>query len=384
MQTTNTARKLLIATLTLGLAACGGLGSNNGPEGGTDDVGFAIGEEYGGLTEEDEAPDFDDEEIANEADLNDDGEDVDDVTADDAEADLEDGTLIRPRRVKVLVAWGLLRGNPFEVSAPTDWSGTITAENAGLRVKRVLGFEDNDFIVRPRTDYSTIELVSHTLPHVDGLLLEVVMHPALGTTVDTPPALVINTAAFQGTLPIRPLMPRANLVPVDDQGNAIAYHVLPNTADRPDCMQGFIAGRWTSVDDAADDRVNGRIKGKVMNEEGHIIGKLRGVYGERETNGNQVVFAKIIDNEGRFRALLAARYEQGHFRGRIIGKNRVRRGVVAGQYRDLNSDGQGLFRGRYSELCGEMPTEGTAEAHDEDQTDVEPLDETEAADASSP
>jgi hypothetical protein len=385
----NPAQKLLIATLTLALAACGGMGNQEDPTTGAEEISFALDQEYAGLTEEDEAPDFDDEEIANAPDLNDDGEDVDDLTADEAEEDLADSTLIAPRRVKVLLAWGLLRGNPFEVENVTDWSGTITAENAGLRIRRVLGFEPatGDHIVRPRPDFSTVELVSTTKPHVDGLLVEVVMHPALGTTLETPPALVINTAAFQGTLPIRPLMPRANLVPVDDQGNAIAYHVIPNRPDRPDCLQGFIAGRWQPVDDAADPRVKGRIKGKVMNENGRVIGKMRGVYGERATNGSQVAFAKIIDNEGRFRAVLAARYADGHFRGRVVGKNRVRKGVVAGQYRNVESLDGGLFRGRYSELCGELPGEGTPEAHDEEQDGLEELDETqlddEPADASS-
>jgi len=195
---------------------------------------------------------------------------------------------------------------------------------------------------------------------------------------------VINSAAFQGTLPIRPGMPRANLVPVDDQGNAIAYHVLPPMADRPDCLQGFIAGRWTPVEDPADPRVKGHIKGKVMNEDGVIIGKLRGVYGEREANGSHVAFAKVIDNQGRFRAILAARYDNGHFRGRVVGKNRIRRGVVAGQYRDVDTLDGGLFRGRYSELCGELPDEGAAEAHDEEQDGLDQLDETDLADASAP
>lgn len=389
MKTTNTARSLLIATLTLALAACGGLG--NGPDGTQPDseaadISLALGEEYGGLTEEDEEPDFGDEELATADDLNDNGEDVDDLTADEAEEELLGDAVIPPRRVRVLLAWGLLRGNPFEVDQPTDWSGTITAENAGLRIKRVIGFEEGtgDHIVRPRPDYSTVEISSTTLPHVDGLLVEVVMHPQLGTTLETPPALVINTNAYQGTLPIGPLMPRANLVQVDDLGNAVAYHVLPPRADRPDCLQGFVAGRWLPAPDAADPRVKGRIKGKVLNEDGHIIGKLRGVYGERATNGSQVVFAKVIDNDGRFRAILAARYGQGHFLGRVVGKNRVRRGVIAGQYSDIDAVEGGLFRGRFSERCGELPSEGEPEPHDEAQDDVDQVDDADPATSDAP
>jgi hypothetical protein len=377
--TTNPWNKLLVLTAAIALSACGGKGldqlSNDTPAEGEADIGFAVGEEYGGLTEADEEPDFGDEELATADDLNDDGEDVDDTTADEGEADLADA-VIPPKRVKILVAWGLLRGNPFEVEEPTDWSGTITAENAGLRIRRVVAFEGTDHIIRPRPDFSTVEMVSHTLPHVDGLLLEVILHPQLGTSLETPPALVFNTAAYQGTLDIRPNMARAGLEVIDDVGNAVAYHVIPNLQDLPDCKQGFIAGRWVKRGETDDGRSYGRLKGKVMDEDGHIVGKLRGVWGERATNGSQVFFAKVIGNDGQFKARLAGRYGDGHFRGRVVGKNRIRRGVVAGQYRNPVQLEGGVFRGRYNERCGELRNEGAPEAHDEEQVDgTDALDE---------
>lgn len=376
MQTRRPYRSLIAATLALGLTACGQPGATDEPV--DIDVGEGqlmsaleadVNDDYGNLDASDEEPNFGDDELASDADLSGDGEVIDDVidNADDnelladLEADEESGSLaIRPRKVVIAVVWGHLRRGAPET--PTDFSGSLSIENGALRVLRTLGFEGQDAIERPRSSMQQVAFTSHTLPHVDGLLVQAIMHPRLGTGVNGPAVITLDTEAYTGSLTLRPGMLGNKVVPVDEAGNAVAYHAFLPDADG--CANGLMAGRWRKVEDTADSRVLGRIKGHYISSDGHVRGKLRGVYGQR-VNGSRVFFAKVIGHDGEFKGTLAGKYREGRYRGRFLDTDHEVKGAVFGRYREAPAGERGGFRGRFSERCGELPTEGTIEPHDE-------------------
>ena len=102
------------------------------------------------------------------------GADVNDTTAIEAQAEGMD-------RYRVLLLWGALpRGNDDDAAAvPTevlDWSGSVSVSAGAVRVSRTLKFDGHDGL-EPREDPRVVSFRSHTLPHVDGLALEIMAPP---------------------------------------------------------------------------------------------------------------------------------------------------------------------------------------------------------------
>lgn len=343
----------LRSTLVLPLVLAAACASDDGGE--TPDlIDEAVQADLGGVTLTDEAPAFGDATMAS-AEFT-----AEDTAVTDTSTDRPE--LAGARHVRIAVAWGYLRPRP-EATAVVDWTGSITAENAGVRVLRRLRFENNDLVIRPRSDVHVVEFESHTRPHADGLLLDVVLAPALNPT-NGPVTLTFASAPFTDSLTIEAGMRMTDVKVVDDAGHVVAYHVI-----RPDdgCTEGFLRGRWQTVGVVAGHEV-GRLMGRFTANDGAIRGHLRGVFGER-ANGKQVWFAKVIDKSGKFLGVLAGRYGGGRFAALYIGKdaggNKVVKGAVHGHYRDADDDRDGAFMGRYSETCGEEPTEGAAPTTDE-------------------
>jgi hypothetical protein len=356
MKTTRTAL-LTVAGLALGLTACGGAAN-------TDAMDLALHQDYAALDEADEPEDFGDQDIAEAEDLNEasDTPVVDDTAASDADLAAAENDGANVRRLHIAVMWGHLRPQ-LECSEFTDWSGTITAQNAALRVLRTLRFEAGDAL-QQRPDIRTVPFTSQTAPHADGLLLEVVLHPRLINAPGEPVSLTFASAVYTDTLIIAPGMRLAKVVRVDDTGNAIAYNVFRRGQDG--CSEGLLAGRYIELRETEDGRVLGELKGKYLSFDGGVAGKIKGVWGQRE-NGAQVLFAKVIGRDGAFKGTLAGRYGQGHFKGRYLAGGRVVAGAFQGMYREApEEDGAGFFMGRWSVGCGELSSEGAPEASDED------------------
>jgi hypothetical protein len=347
-------RNVFALSLAIVAAACGS-GDERAPSG--DEIATQVDSELGGVTPSDEAASFGDATLATA-----------EFTAEDAA--VADPTAERPdlagaRRVRIAIAWGYLRPHR-DASEAIDWSGAIVAENAALRVLRKLRFEDDDLVIRPRTDVSVVEFESHTRPHADGLLLEVILAPSLNPA-NGPVTLTFSTAPYTHTLTIEAGMRLSDVVEVDDAGHVVAYHII-----RPDaspCTEGFLRGRWSAAGEVAGHAV-GRLFGRFIASDGSIRGHVRGVFGER-ANGKKVWFAKAIDKDGRFLGVLLGRYGDGHFGGLFIGGDRIVKGVVRGHYRDGDGDRDGAFMGRYSERCGEDPAEGSELTTDEPEVALE-------------
>lgn len=363
MKTMKMTNLMLVAGLGSAWLAC-----NPAPQ--TDAMDTALNQSYGALDEADEAPDFGDEEIASEPDLT----DAEDVAVEDSVAD-SDPTLAEaeadqvtpPHKLIIAVMWGHLRPQP-DATEITDWSGTIVATNAALRVRRTIRFDQGDALL-PRTSISEVPFTSITAPHADGLVLEVILHRALVTEPGVLPSLSFESAAYSDQLVLRPGMRLSRVVPVDETGNAVVYHIFRPDADG--CQEGLLIGRYSELRTTDDGRELGQIKGKYLSFDGSVGGKIKGIYGVRE-NGAQVFFAKVIKRDGSFRGILAGRYGAGHLAGRYLGKGRTVHGAVVGIYRAGRvEEGGGFFAGRWSIACGELSSEGAVEASDEANQQVD-------------
>ncbi|MCA9619530.1 MAG: hypothetical protein KC731_10910, partial [Myxococcales bacterium] len=128
----------------------------------------------GGMTMDAEAPAFGDEEQFTAID---DFAEVADATPVEVAAGLD--------RYRVVLIWGSLARGETPAS-PTDWSGDLSLDQGAMRVTRTLVFDSQDGLL-PREDAQTVSFVSHTLPHVDGLALDLVAPPGASLSFTTAP-----------------------------------------------------------------------------------------------------------------------------------------------------------------------------------------------------
>jgi len=320
-------------------------------------VDQALATSYGGEVTTDEQPAFGDPVLAG-------------VTFQTEDVAVADRTVDRPelagaRTVNIALAWGYLRPHP-EATTAVDWSGSITVDNAAVRVLRTLRFEDRtDVVIRPRTDIYSVAFTSQTLPHADGLLLSVVLAPSLNPNLE-PVTLTFNSAPFTTTLTLEAGMRMNHVEVVDEAGHVFSYQIIRPDADG--CSEGFLRGRWQGAGEV-EGRVLGRMHGRFFSADGRVVGFMRGVFGQRE-NGKQVWFAKVIGADGRFRGLIVGRFGEGKFAGLILvrgdGDAKLIEGAVRGHYFDGEAEGSaGGFMGRWSQRCGEDPREGAPSDTDE-------------------
>ncbi len=327
----------------------------------------------GGLTATDEQPAFGEEYLL-QADLEDADAESDDPLQADAEvqqyeqmvddpaADPDDPS--RPRITALRLTWGQLDGSIEDIDEPfdvLDWSGMLRVDRGILVVRRVILFErPRDHLVFPRIDRRTVAWVSHTGPHYDGLLVEVIEPPVAdqdSNAVDMPNMIHFTTPQLTLDIPVAELDGLDRLVEVDDQGNGV--QLLGHRLGAEDlCPKGFLAGLWRS---APTDSVpeGGFFMGRWVDIWGHLRGYLRGRYGI-DSSGERVLFGKYIDPRGHFRGLIRGTYvpgpEVGHgtFRGEWINAAATVEGVLGGEYVALPDRPAGFFSGRWATLCDDQ------------------------------
>jgi hypothetical protein len=339
----------LFFALPFGLMAC------NSGDSAIDDPATAqaaVTSSFGGATETDEIPAFGDSVLDSPEYT------TDDATVTDPTADANPDLATAPR-LYIAVGWGLFPPQK-DATQVVQWDPTITAQNAGIRVVSPLRFEDNDAIVRPRTSISEVSITSSTRPGADGVLLSVIMAPRLNPT-NGPVTLTFTSAVYTHTLTLEQGMRLTGHDVVDDAGHQVVYRVF-----RPDhdaCKEGLMGGQWKTLAEPKGMAL-GVLRGRIMHA-GHVTALFRGVFGQRP-DGKNVLFAKAIDGDGKFVAILVGRYgDDGKFGGLILGKDKVSIGRFVGLYFDRNGDGEGRFLGRWSMGCKERQDEGTTPASDE-------------------
>ncbi len=282
------------------------------------------------------------------------------------------------KRFRLRAIWGRLPSYQDSSSADCyglDWSGSLTFNRGIVVIEKLIAFEPGDYITRK--DRSTIEWVSNTCPHVDGIQVRLIAPPAFAdcdsvntdSTRIAEPALTISTGPYTKSFTLEELEALELIEPVDRCCNGIA---LNSYIRYPGCPTGHLLGKWKSIepDTIPSDSTSsggtekillGYFRGVWLGENGRIGGYLKGAYGQN-SSGESVFFGKYIDFKGRFKGLLKGYYEvspvdtfaysppRGIFRGRWFNRNLTPQGSLKGDW-VTDTEGNGFFHGRWIKNC---------------------------------
>jgi hypothetical protein len=365
----------MMSLLVLGVTGCSETGQITGGDetAATDEFEtMDMNKAYGGLTLTDETDAFGDDyyvdtEYEYEDDASDDPLQLDpEVLAyEDEVANGDPANPNRPTITVVKLLWGQLDGLVDDIDESfdvLDWSGMVSVDRGIAVVRRVILFErPYDHLVHPRIDRHTVAFVSHTGPHFDGLIIEIIEPPLdADDPADRPEVNMLHVATQQISLDFA--MADVNgldeIYPVDEMGNALRIegHLL---TDLDLCPKGFLSGIWVArplVDEDGTVLADGYFKGRWVNVWGNMMGYLRGRYGVNDA-GENVFFGKYINRGGQFRGILAGTYGpneetgRGEFHGNWINAAETVEGVLGGQYFQIPDRPGGFFSGRWATLC---------------------------------
>jgi len=331
--TISTIRAYTIPSVLSLAALVAGCGSSTA----SDDTGSLASQldaDNGAMTTADEAPAFGDPAIENLAGFTDAQADATDVTADVA---------ARPgaKRYHVALLWGHLPA-PTDSTAddsdpsPADWTGSVSVDSGAIRVKKTLLFDGRDSI-EPRTNAQGVSFVSHTLPYVDGLYLDVAV-PANGAGT-----LHVDTASLKLDIDLSQLQGTVTRLP--NTSNGLAYIGYEDVAG---CSRGITFGRWVKTRAAL-----GRFRGQVIDGAGDRIGHVRGIWGHAPQHDANLFFGKYIAADGSHKGLFGGNYAAGRIDGIWGTRDPNDSGTLEGLYSDGfdRDDGRGVYIARWSEKC---------------------------------
>lgn len=294
--------------------------------------------DFGGYNTADEAAAFGDQSLTTDFEED---EAVSDLLEADASvnADLESNSI---NTYFLRIKWGRLQWDSTATEV-TDWSGKASINKGTLVVLRKIRFEMNDKLVLPRPDRKTIEWVSQTQPHFDGIALAIIDND---TTTDAVGEFTLTAGSYSKTFTYAELDSMELLEAVGSAGNEISIasrgkSVVPFAG-------GFLEGRWMRTDST-----RGIFKGRWINSMGTNAGFLKGVWGVRRS-GHKVFFGKWINRNGRFQGLLAGTWEygddqnQGSFDGYWVNRSLYRGGDLKGLWKTGEAgSGKGQFQGKW-------------------------------------
>jgi hypothetical protein len=338
---------VVLSALTLVVAmmtGCEILSTDEGDSGSTPEIS-----EFGDFTTHDETPGFGDADLLSGYP---EGQPFEDDM--DNHPDVRNGRRDRGARHYALrIIWGnietrdSIRASTQECPV-SDWSGSIEVEGGVAIIRRLILFDPGDHIVRPRRGPGIIQWSSHTMGHVDGLLLTIIDVTDSQAT-ETPNTLTLTTPFYSGEIPLADLEDYREFV-VYDECNSIS--IVATRIEPLGCPKGFMEGRWIAETDTS-----GYFKGVWIGNLGTLMGHLRGIYEVRE--GERVLFGKWISTSGEFQGLLRGtwapldndRGPDGVFDGRWFDENIESKGFFRGHYAICPGDSVGFFHGRWAEEC---------------------------------
>lgn len=347
--------QMLLALLALPLfllaAGCGenSPADTNGTPG--EEENLDLESEFGGYTATDEGVAFGDEDLAKEAD---DGEPADDPVEDEPEVQqLRDRLATNAYYLRI--AWGMLEGDS-SVTEPTDWSGSLRLDTGAIVAERILRFEPEDHIVRPRTNRELLEIVSETGPHWDGVLVTILDPEDTLATEENKVAIALGP--FELTLTMSELTSIDTIFDVDVAGNQVA--ITGGLLEDLPCERGFLSGAWIR-----SDFEGGAFRGRWTTVRGLGRGFMQGHWGVND-DGVNVFFGKYIGEGGEFRGLLRGRWGHGQnrgggwLRGYWYDEEGAPLGTLHGAWKhEWRGAPQaeakrpdGFFHGRWKEACG--------------------------------
>lgn len=332
---------------SLGLAVLvaaffGGCGNQGGIDPST------INEAYGGLTTEDEAPEFGEPAVfgslgASAADLV-----VDDPVVNDPTFVTEEQNA--PRIHYLVLAWGKLKRDGLDLSDirdPQDFSGTLSITDGALAVARKVRMEtvQGDGVL-PRTDPKLVEWRSTVYGGVDGLLVKIVSSAADATVTLTAAGQTVARTVSELDLTY-------GIIDVPDTDDALAWAAA--AVDKSGgCPHGYMVGRWNKKI-----AIGGIFRGRWITADGELRGHMRGLFGQRR-DGDHVFFGKWIGGGGEFHGLVAGRYDAGKLQGHWLDAELRLAGRVKGLYFEppaLEPGSLGFYLGTWQEACPADPIE---------------------------
>ncbi len=288
--------------------------------------------------------------------------------------------------------WGHLTFDST-VATPTVWDGSLSTNRGALVAKRILRFEDGDF-VKPRVDRRVIEWVSKTRPHHDGLAIDLVVppvRPTIDTTyvidstgtdtsmvIDTvrpePVRVRFETAPFTIELSERQLAQLDTVIDLGD-GLSVSINSVRHLAQR--CPRGILAGQFGLNDSGLY-----VLRGMWLDPRGFAAGSFRGHLGE-DSLGNKTFFGKWIDVSGNFEGLLRGRYEirnegdsahprfAGRFEGGIFNGQGLPIGELKGHFCGSTELQTGFLEGRWKIKCPSDSANTGSDDYFEDENEEE-------------
>ncbi len=332
-----TLTSLMILSL-LGLLLFGGC-SKESPSGPAEGNGTELDEAFGGFTTADELPAFGDASIA--ADFEEDPDVNDPLTTDPAVSSALDSGKVAAYFVRI--TWGLME---FDSTATTvvNWNGSASVNRGILGIKKSILFEfPGDHIVLPRANRKTVEWVSNTTTHFDGIALLIIDRD----TSNVPGQFTLSTPLYSRTFSFDELDSLQLVETVTAQGHQVSIQ-----AHKKQLMPlgaGFLEGRWIKTREKG-----GIFKGKWINDTGTRAGHIRGIWGIN-LKGEKVFFGKYISLSGKFSGLLAGNWgfannteDAGWLAGKWFNRSLTAIGVLEGRWKakDVNP-GRGFFQGKW-------------------------------------
>jgi hypothetical protein len=250
---------------------------------------------------------------------------------------------------------------------PKDWSGRLHLNGGIIVIEKVIAFDPEDYL--RRVDKSTIEWVSFTCPHVDGIQVRLIVPPAASndSSEAVQPTLTIDTGPYTRTFTMEELEALDITTPVDRCNNYISInsHII-----NPKCPHGYLMGGWKAfpidttevTPDSSDTNrgIRGIYRGVWMNKNGRVSGYLKGIYGIN-SQGERVFYGKYISLGGKFRGIIKGNYgaatdadiannPRGWFRGHWLNKAGVLKGRLKGEWVSDRA-GFGYFHGIWGMDC---------------------------------
>jgi len=331
----------IFKTLTivlLGIFVLGGCSQDSGTTI-DDSESLNLVEEFGGYQPTSEQPGFGDPEITeNYSEPEAAGKDLNNIP-ELSSIQSDSNVLVYSFRI----LWGILDYDST-ITTPTDWSGSLTVDTGCIKVINKILFETGDHFVRPRPNARTLEWISYTQPHYDGILVFMYFRPGddvMNTEVK------FETGPYSRTFTLFELDSLDEVIDVAELGNKISFGA--RKLERLECPEGFLEGRWVKRGILGP----GLFYGRFVSFDGLFLGHVKGHWGRRIEDGVQIFFGKWINHYGQFRGFLKGKWgyntseepeSEGWFEGHYYGADGIERGDLAGDwiYRERPSaDNQG-------------------------------------------
>ncbi len=333
-----------------------------------------LSQTYGGLTATDEDDAFGQADLILEAAADDQDNFADTWAEDEDVLEYEDraqrpdtpGGPARARFTYLRIKWGQLGAEPDTLDGEAlDWTGQLNVDRGIVVVKRVIRFErPYDHVVIPRLDRRTVNWVSHTGPHYDGILVQIIEPPADPTAEDDEPNyLHFLTGELEQSFLVSELAQMDQIIEVDDIGNGVHFCGFEMT-EISLCPRGFLSARWAPISGTEPDS-NGNTRlgyfhGRWVGLHGHLQGFIRGAYG-LNSDDERVFIGKYISRSGLFRGFLRGTWEPAaednstwaEFHGHWIGASEIVEGVLRGRCYNVSGREGGFLEGRWATSCDE-------------------------------